>query len=312
MKKIPYKLCGTCGLYNGVAVQTCECGADLSQVPALLVDGEIPKERYGEIDASAPVYVQKCSACGAENFTADPSKRVRVCYNCHKARVAMVAPVPFQSEEEPAGSEEDPSGKGTAVFQPPVQTSGEVVEEPEDENGGVQHWQGLLDGVQEAVRGAPVAPTRPAAPPAPVEPDDDEDDDTGSWGSLLGVSPAPPEPGTAPVTPAPPRKQELTLTALRYGSMTLTLTEGQKGLPYLLGRSEGCWEFLIQDPRVSNQHCYLDFRGGVWVVIDNHSTNGTAVNGQFLAENGQRTLCDGDELMLGHHPDSMAFRVTIR
>lgn len=148
---------------------------------------------------------------------------------------------------------------------------------------------------------------------------DDEDEDDGavsSWGSLLGISPAPapaPTPGPVPAPVAPPAAgQELTLTAIRYGRLSFTLHAAQRDLPFLLGRSAGYGDFLSQDIRVSNEHCYLAFQGGGWVVIDNHSANGTAVNKRFLDYNGQQALHDGDELMLGHHPDSMAFRISIR
>ena len=100
MGKIPCRRCGSCGLYNDLSVDICECGADLTRVPGLLVDERIPPDQYGEIDPSLPVFVQKCSACGAENFTADKSRPVRVCYNCHKARVASVVPAPYEAETE--------------------------------------------------------------------------------------------------------------------------------------------------------------------------------------------------------------------
>ena len=95
MGKIPCKVCGQCGLYNDMSVTVCECGANLTGVPGLLVDEQIPPDRYGEINKLLPVFVQKCSACGAENFITDPSQPVRICYNCNKARVASVNPVPY-------------------------------------------------------------------------------------------------------------------------------------------------------------------------------------------------------------------------
>ena len=257
MGKIPCRRCGSCGLYHDLSVDICECGADLTRVPGLLVDEQIPPEQRGKIDSSFPVFVQKCSACGAENFTADRSRPVRSCYNCNKARVALVVPVPYEAEPEAAvPAEETP--------ETPLQT--------------VFHL---------------------AAPAPGAADDDDGDDDAVCWKELLeGVR------STA--------GQELTLTAVRYGSLSFTLRAGQVDLPFLLGRSAGCGDFLSQDIRVSNEHCYLAFQGGTWVVIDNHSTNGTAVNGRFLDLNGRQTLHDGDELMLGHHLDSMAFRVSIR
>ena len=39
---------------------------------------------------------------------------------------------------------------------------------------------------------------------------------------------------------------------------------------------------------------------------------GTAVNRRFLDPGGEQVLRDGDELTLGHHAASMAFRVQIQ
>lgn len=108
MGKIPCRLCGSCGRYNDLSVQTCQCGADLANVPGRLVDEPIPPEQWGEIDRSLPVFVQKCSACGAENFTTDPARPIRSCYNCHKARVALVVPIPYEAEQAPPDSREQP------------------------------------------------------------------------------------------------------------------------------------------------------------------------------------------------------------
>lgn len=79
----------------------------------------------------------------------------------------------------------------------------------------------------------------------------------------------------------------------------------------MLGRSAGQGNFLAQDGRVSNEHCLLIYRDGSWFVRDNHSSNGTAVNSRDIGLNGECVLNSGDELKLGHHPDSMAFRVTL-
>ena len=303
MGKIPCRRCGSCGLYNDLSVDTCECGADLTRVPGLLVDEQIPPDQYGEIDPSLPVFVQKCSACGAENFTADRSKPVRVCYNCHKARVASVVPVPYGAEPEEAAApaEEAPEPPPQTVFhlaQPP-QAAADYDDDEDDDDDAVASWQQILGGVRSTAGSA-----APASPPAARA---EEGGEAAARGSLPGGSPR-----TAPAVPGPASGQELTLTAIRYGRLSFTLRAGQAGLPFLLGRSAGYGDFLSQDIRVGNEHCYLAFQGGVWVVIDNHSTNGTAVNGKFLPLNGQQALHDGDELMLGHHPDSMAFRVAIR
>lgn len=296
MGKIPCRLCGSCGLYHDLSVDTCKCGADLTRVPGRLVDEQTLLDRYGEMDRLLPVFVQKCSACGAENFTADQSRPVRVCYNCHKARVASVAPMPYEAEETAARAEDTPETPPKPAFHPPA-----PADEDEDDDDAAR-WQELLGGIRSTVGSA--APPAPGSQP-PVR--TGEEEESAAWDGLPGTVPR-----TAPAPPQPTGGKELTLTALRYGSLSFTLHAEQGDLPFLLGRSAGYGDFLSQDGRVSNEHCYLAFQRGAWIVIDNHSANGTAVNKCFLEINGRQTLHDGDELMLGHHPDSMAFRVTIR
>lgn len=286
MPKIVCKLC-SCGLYHDISVAACSCGADLSRTVAAPVERETALAHRGQINEDLPVYVQKCSACGAESFTVDPAKRTKICHNCHKARIATVKPVLYvdMPEEEPV---EEESGPRIA----PV-----VVEEADD--GSTERWKGVLSGVQSAVGAEKPEETD-------EDEDDDDDDEVGGWGSLIGGSEPAPKPAPAPTV------SELTLTAIRYGSFTFTLKADQPDLPLMLGRSAACARFLSQDGRVGNNHCRIEFRAGSWYVIDNHSANGTAVNKRFLPINGERMLQNGDELMLGHHPDSMAFRVTIR
>ena len=62
---------------------------------------------------------------------------------------------------------------------------------------------------------------------------------------------------------------------------------------------------------MGNRHCRIHYDGG-WVVTDTNSLNGVGVNDRILDINASSPLRDGDTLILGHHRDSMAFRVTIR
>lgn len=295
MGKIPCRLCGSCGRYSDLSVQTCQCGEILSETPGRLVDEPIPPEQCGKIDRSLqiPVFVQICTHCGKENFTTNPARRVGRCYCCHKTRVASFEPVPYEPEQ-------DGKKDGQAEQPPEAAPHPAPAEEGGEGDGTAAHWRAVLEGVQSCVSGS-----------ATSWPDSGEDGEDGvTWDGLLGGVRPEAVLGTVPASSQGGRR--LTLTAIRYGPMSLTLQAGQRDLPFLLGRSAGCGEFLSQDLRVSNEHCYLTFQNGDWVVIDNHSANGTAVNRQFLEFNGQRVLRDGDELTLGHHPDSMAFRVGIQ
>jgi predicted component of type VI protein secretion system len=56
-------------------------------------------------------------------------------------------------------------------------------------------------------------------------------------------------------------------------------------------------EIAIGDPQVSRQHARITRQGGLTVIEDAGSTNGTFVNGLRLA--GPHTLTDGDVISLG-------------
>jgi predicted component of type VI protein secretion system len=63
-----------------------------------------------------------------------------------------------------------------------------------------------------------------------------------------------------------------------------------------LGRDPGN-EIAIGDPQVSRQHARITRQGGLTVIEDAGSTNGTFVNGLRLA--GPHALTDGDVISLG-------------
>lgn len=63
-----------------------------------------------------------------------------------------------------------------------------------------------------------------------------------------------------------------------------------------LGRDPGS-DIVIDDPQVSRQHARITRQGGLMVVEDLGSTNGTFVNGMRLT--GPHTLASGDMIGLG-------------
>lgn len=322
MSKIPCKKCKSCGFYHDLSVMTCdECGTDLQKTPAFLIETEdIPGEQYGEIDEAGTVFVQKCSACGALNFTADKNSPVKVCHNCHKTRVAAIEPVEYKESldnvhtDDDLKEEDDAVSADETVAQAGVNAgTTKVLFDDDDDDDSVQ-WQGILGNIRKSVGGADPsivrkAETKPQAenPPPPLDDDKDEDDEeeVSDWSGILGGKPAPKKVAATPYKPA------ITLTAIRYGRLSFTI-EAKPNEEYMLGRSANQSEFLCSDGRVGNEHCYLYFKSGSWYVKDNHSSNGTAVNSRDLGLNGESKLNDGDELKLGHHPDSMAFRITIK
>ena len=144
------------------------------------------------------------------------------------------------------------------------------------------------------------------ASPAPYN----DDDDIVDWPFGIGGSQKQ-DTSTTPNrrTVAPAAKRDITLADIRYGRLSFTVEAGSD--TYMLGRSANQGSFLSQDGRVGNEHCYLFYRNGNWFVKDNNSRNGTAVNSRDIGLNGECMLSDGDELKLGHHNDSVAFRISI-
>ena len=332
MKRIPCRKCSNCGIYHNMAVEICdECGTALNNTPAVLMDKHtIPEELLGDFDTPVTVYVQKCSACGTLNFTTSKDNPVKICHNCHKSRVAAVEPVIYTPEDENVSNSDVNSNRtGESAVASETQqhhaTEAKTVplvnDDEEDDDLDTQDifWLGRLqEGIGKAISGSPnknlteetKRETEFSSPIPYNDDDDDDDDDIVDWPVDLGGSQ---KQDTSPTpnrrTVAPAAKRDIILTALRYGRLSFTVEAGPD--TYMLGRSANQGSFLSQDGRVGNEHCYLFYRNGNWFVKDNNSRNGTAVNSRDIGLNGECMLSNGDELKLGHHNDSVAFRISI-
>ena len=323
MSTIPCKKCPSCGLYHDLTVTICdECGSNIKDVPAIPIDVDsITVEEFGqiEVDGSLPVFVQKCPRCGSLNFTPNPEEPVKRCYNCHKVSIASIVPAEYingtnEGENEIAMNHSDDSAKETNDYRKPSNNSSSDVEKSNDddddeETDGVALWAGLLQtNIGKAVsskaskRTAPDSQVLPATSRQPSL--DEEDDDNVDW---FGI---PEKKKISHPTGAPGTGTSITLTAITFGHLSFSI-EANENSPYMLGRSANQGEFLALDGRVGNEHCYIFYKDGFWFVKDNHSANGTAVNSKDIGLNGEHKLNNGDELKLGHHSDSMAFRITI-
>lgn len=249
MKKIPCRVCTNCGLYSDITVDKCKCGTDLSSLPQVLTDMDMPAEKKGDICDTLEFYVQKCSLCGALNFTADKDKPVKKCFNCYKEGIASEAPVLYVQENETAQPEPEAEHSSSAE---------------ESDNRDIPDWDSLI-------------------------------------GNISGI-----------ISDTSANEKSLTLTAVRYGELSFTVTPDMvKGEPLMLGRAAYQAEFLSQDMRVGNNHCTLFYSNGNWYVQDNHSSNGTFINDIDLDYDGTALLEEGDLLKLGHNDDSMEFKVSI-
>lgn len=324
MSKIPCRKCKQCGKYSDMASLICVCGAELGNVPGELIDTtSLTSELIADIDEEIETFVQKCSACGAMNFTVSMDEPVKMCWNCHKARIATVVPVKYVSEEPSVNK----NSVVVDVAETPIETintnsfnmQGNRVSTPvvndddDDDDDDASPWLNILGGIKTATSELSSAKKESVTvQPANIaktfsindDDDDDEDIDAGSWGKILG--------GNTQIKAEPQvvtRKEELTIIAVRYGQLSFTIRKSD--VPMLLGRDAKLKDFLAHDQRVSNEHLYIDYENNNWIVRDNNSSNGTAVNSKDIGYGGKKVLQSGDLLKLGHHPDSMEFKVLI-
>jgi hypothetical protein len=126
------------------------------------------------------------------------------------------------------------------------------------------------------------------------------------------VKPAVPEriPAPEPAPPAPaPRKQTRLVTYFENSGNIVAVLEGLGGP--LTGQQidvhgKGFWigyapqnDLVIEnDPTVSARHACLIFQDRLLVIEDNHSTNGTRINGELL-RGSRRPLHPGDQIQIG-------------
>lgn len=87
------------------------------------------------------------------------------------------------------------------------------------------------------------------------------------------------------------------------GPATCELTDTKTGRTWrigvpstVIGRDESSADLVLNDTNVSRRHAELKRLGGVWVITDLGSTNGTRVNGLRVNE---EELADGDTVTLG-------------
>lgn len=311
MSKIPCRKCKKCGKYSDLASLICICGEDIGEIPGGLVEtSDLSAELIAEIDEDIEVFVQKCSACGALNFSLDKDEPVKMCCNCHKARIATVAPVKYSCDE--LENHTDRAEDSALDFSKEINVINKVsilnnTAASAIDDDDASPWMNILGGIKAATgnlvsetREVTVTQRQNTTQVANIVDDDDDEVDAGNWESILGGN-------TRIKTVA--GKNKLTIIAVRYGQFSYTIKKID--LPLLLGRDANLKEFLSHDQRVSNEHCYIDYENNNWIVRDNNSSNGTAVNSKDIGYGGKKSIQNGDLLKLGHHQDSMEFKVLI-
>lgn len=83
----------------------------------------------------------------------------------------------------------------------------------------------------------------------------------------------------------------------------------EPGQSIVLGRDLGC-DVRLDGRKVSRRHLRLDNRSEAIVLVDNGSHNGTLINGQRVAENGESPLGEGDLVQAGEWEGKVELRST--
>ena len=96
---------------------------------------------------------------------------------------------------------------------------------------------------------------------------------------------------TADLPATPPR----TLLARLRARFAAPALPELVGAHLVIGRSSSC-QIVLGDDTVSRRHAELRFEDGRWLLRDLHSSNGTYVNGRWVAEAEVRA---GDVIHLG-------------
>ena len=85
----------------------------------------------------------------------------------------------------------------------------------------------------------------------------------------------------------------------------ITLSEQFRGRTFELTKEEMTIgrvdqrDICIKDPTVSTNHCTIFIRNGMFIVVDNNSTNGTRINGTPIEPGVETELNNTDVLQVG-------------
>lgn len=326
MSKIPCRICPKCGMYFDISVNSCsKCGTELLCIPARIVEtDDICCELKGLINENVKAFVKKCPACGTLNFIQNRDSIVDTCYKCHKKRIASIESFEYKIEDVQTPNDITETGtiektksdnniKKNALKIPEIVNSENEEMDMKTVNwlnelkrsiGSKIYSDDALISQKEVQLNATQTDNEEVLSNNNFERVDKKDEDVLDWGFLHN------EDIDMKTIKTEQNKKRITLTAIRYGNFSFTI-KAEDGKKYMLGRSAQQSSFLAKDGRVGNEHCYIEYTDGLWYVRDNHSANGTAVNYRDIGLDGESVLNDGDELVLGHHPDSMAFRISI-
>jgi len=167
MKKIPCRKCPKCGLYHDFSILYCdECGCNLDSIPVTLVNiKDIPGDKYGIIDENITIFVQKCSYCGALNFTSKEDAPVKKCYNCQRTRIQSIDPIEYIEDDSNEGetglnSFGEALGIQSTTNKNNAEKSETTINKAIAENDKeVEKWMHILGNIQKAINSSPTVDT---------------------------------------------------------------------------------------------------------------------------------------------------------
>ncbi len=206
-----------------------------------------------------------CPFCGAETRPGD-----NFCLSCGN-RLLSATPSPQQQQAQPGmGESTIPSQDGWGQPQAQVQSPFQVP------------------------TALPTAAAAPTAPPSWLDP---------AMPTLAGTSAEelPTTLGSSAVQTAPPAIEHAAKFILRADNGDVLQEYPLEKSEISIGRAPNSDILLSKDKLTSRRHATVNYSNGKYVLHDEHSANGTFVNGQQLDEASSHELQDGDHIGIGEH-----------
>jgi FHA domain len=107
--------------------------------------------------------------------------------------------------------------------------------------------------------------------------------------------------GAGPVQTAPPAIEHAAKFILRADNGDVLQEYPLEKTEISIGRAPNSDILLSKDKLTSRRHATVNYSNGRYVLHDEHSANGTFVNGQQLDEASSHELQDGDHIGIGEH-----------
>ena len=309
MAKTACRLCGKCNKYYDISVSKCSCGESLMRKKYELIDlsslREEAAERVGEINPELVFYQKKCPHCGRINYSVSENDRSAVCVYCNNPGIRYGKAVRYEEEEVIPAEEKNQWGKCR-----------ENILEELNSNTGNTGADKSKDNITETENTVAADAVAEETEPGKTESEKTESEKIESEKSEsekdITVNAAAEETTSDEFDVSSSWElfsDTIVFTAFLHGNVTFEISPEEGKKQVLLGRGAAQAELLSQDGYTSNEHCYIIFRDNSWYVRNNNPRNGTFLNNTLLQPTEERKLEENDLLKLGHHVNSMQFKI---